>query len=174
MVREWDARTYDSLPLPHTNWGRRTLARLDLGGVERVLEAGCGTGRDTELLLELAPDARAVAVDGSGAMLEQLRVRLADQSDRVEIVQPDLTKPLPVQGHVDAVFSVATFHWISDHDTLFRNLGGVLRPGGQFVADCSPRSCLELTSIDYRRTSTKHSFELSPDGFPSRSSTTFV
>jgi len=136
MVREWDARTYDSLPLPHTNWGRRTLASLDLRGVKSVLDAGCGTGRDTQLLLELAPDARVVAVDGSRAMLEQLRVRLADRSDRVEIVQADLMKPLPLQGHVDAVFSVATFHWISDHDTLFRNLAGVLRPGGQFVADC--------------------------------------
>ena len=136
MVREWDARTYDSLPLPHTNWGRRTLASLDLRGVKSVLDAGCGTGRDTQLLLELAPDARVVAVDGSRAMLEQLRVRLADRSDRVEIVQADLMKPLPLQGHVDAVFSVATFHWISDHETLFRNLAGVLRPGGQFVADC--------------------------------------
>ena len=136
MVREWDARTYDSLPLPHTNWGRRTLARLDLRGVKRVLDAGCGTGRDTQLLLDLAPDVRVVAVDGSRAMLEQLRVLLADQSDRVEILQADLTKPLPLEGHVDAVFSVATFHWISDHDTLFRNLAGVLRPGGQFVADC--------------------------------------
>lgn len=91
---------------------------------------------EIQLLLDLAPDARVVAVDGSRAMLEQLRVRLADRSDRVEIVQADLTKPLPLQGHVDAIFSVATFHWISDHDTLFRNLAGVLRPGGQFVADC--------------------------------------
>lgn len=136
MVREWDARTYDSLPLPHTEWGRRTLARLDLQGVERVLDAGCGTGRDTALLLELAPDVRVVAVDGSLAMLEQLRIRLADRSDRVEILQADLTKPLPLQGHVDAVFSVAAFHWIPDHDALFRNLASVLRPGGQFVADC--------------------------------------
>lgn len=136
MVREWDARTYDSLPLPHTEWGRRTLARLDLRGVERVLDAGCGTGRDTQLLLELAPDVSVVAVDGSRAMLEQLRIRLADQSDRVEILQADLTRPLPLEGQVDAVFSVAAFHWISDHDTLFRNLAGVLRPGGQFVADC--------------------------------------
>lgn len=136
MVREWDARTYDSLPLPHTEWGRRTLARLDLRGVERVLDAGCGTGRDTQLLLELAPDASVVAVDGSRAMLEQLRIRMADQSHRVEILHADLTKPLPLEGHVDAAYSVAAFHWISDHDALFRNLAGVLRPGGQFVADC--------------------------------------
>ena len=37
---------------------------------------------------------------------------------------------------MDAVISVAAFHWISDHDALFRNLASVLRPGGQFVVDC--------------------------------------
>ena len=104
--------------------------------MRRVLDAGCGTERDTQLLLDLVPDARVVAVDGSRAMLEQLRIRLADQSDRVEILHADLTKPLPLEGHVDAVISVATFHWISDHAALFRNLASVLRPGGQFVADC--------------------------------------
>lgn len=136
MSPEWDARTYDSLPLPHTKWGRQTLARLDLRGVTRVLDAGCGTGRETQLLLDLVPGGRFVAVDGSRAMLDQLRVRLADQIDRVEIIHADLTKPLPLEGHVDAVISVATFHWISDHPTLFRNIAGVLRPDGQFVADC--------------------------------------
>ena len=136
MLREWDARTYDSLPLPHTQWGRRTLARLDHRGVQRVLDAGCGTGRDTQLLLELVPDARVVAVDGSRAMLEQLEVRLADRLDRVEIIHADLTQPLPVEGHVDAIISVAAFHWISDHGTLFRNLASVLRTDGQLVAEC--------------------------------------
>jgi trans-aconitate 2-methyltransferase len=139
MPREWNARAYDSLPLPHTEWGRRTLARLDIRGVERVLDAGCGTGRDTQLLLDLAPNARVVAVDGSRAMLDQLGIRLADYSDRVEILHADLTKPLPLDGSVDAVFSVAAFHWISDHESLFRNLAGVLRPGGQFVVDCGGR-----------------------------------
>jgi len=136
VLREWDARTYDSLPLPHTQWGRRTLSRLDLRGVQRVLDAGCGTGRDTQLLLDLVPGGRVVAVDGSRAMLEQLQIRLADQTDRVEIIHADLTKPLPVEGRVDAIISIATFHWISDHATLFRNLASVLRPDGQFVAEC--------------------------------------
>lgn len=136
MSHEWDARIYDSLPLPHTLWGRRTLARLDPRGVQRVLDAGCGTGRDTELLLDLIPNVSVVAVDASPTMLEQLEIRLAGRRDRVEVVHADLTTPLPVKGTVDAVISVAAFHWISDHDALFRNLAGVLRPGGQFVVDC--------------------------------------
>lgn len=32
--------------------------------------------------------------------------------------------------------STATFHWITDHDALFRQLADVLRPGGQLAAQC--------------------------------------
>jgi trans-aconitate 2-methyltransferase len=136
MPREWDAKTYDSLPLPHLNWGRRTLGRLPLRGDERVLDAGCGTGRDTEGLLELLPRGRVVAVDGSVRMLEQLRERLAGRLDRVEVVHADLTKPLPFEGDVDVVFSVAAFHWIDDHAALFDSLASRLRPGGRLVSEC--------------------------------------
>jgi trans-aconitate 2-methyltransferase len=48
----------------------------------------------------------------------------------------DLLRPLPVDPPVDAILSTATFHWITDHDLLFRNLAAVLRPGGRFVAQC--------------------------------------
>jgi trans-aconitate 2-methyltransferase len=37
---------------------------------------------------------------------------------------------------VDAILSTATFHWVPDHDALFRNLAAVLRPGGRLVAQC--------------------------------------
>jgi trans-aconitate 2-methyltransferase len=139
MPREWDARTYDSLPLPHLGWGRRTLSRLPLRGDERVLDAGCGTGRDTEGLLDRLPDGRVVAVDGSVRMLDQLRERLAGRLDRVEVLLADLTKPLPFDGEVDAVFSVAAFHWIEDHAALFSALAARMRPGARLVSDCGGR-----------------------------------
>lgn len=139
MTREWDATTYDSLPLPHAQWGRRTLDRLALRGDERVLDLGCGTGRDTEALLGLLPHGRVVAVDGSLRMLERLRGRLAGRLDRVEVVHADLTGPLPVTGTVDAVTSVATLHWIPDHAALFQGVARVLRPGGRLVAECGGR-----------------------------------
>ncbi|MFI0720429.1 class I SAM-dependent methyltransferase [Streptomyces sp. NPDC021224] len=136
MPREWDAKTYDSLPLPHLGWGRRTLGRLELRGDERVLDAGCGTGRDTEGLLDRLPQGQVVAVDGSVRMLDQLRERLSGRLDRVEVVHADLTKPLPFDGEVDAVFSVAAFHWIEDHAALFSSLAGRMRPGARLVTEC--------------------------------------
>ena len=44
-------------------------------------------------------------------------------------------RPLPIEP-VDAILSTATFHWVPDHDALFRNLAAVLRPGGWLVAQC--------------------------------------
>lgn len=135
-MKDWDASTYDRVADPHVRWGVSVLERLDLDGVSRVLDAGCGTGRVTEQLLERAPGLEVLALDASPAMLEQARTRLARFSGRVRFVQADLREPLPVDEPVDAIVSTATFHWVLDHDLLFGNLAAVLCPGGQLVAQC--------------------------------------
>ena len=56
-----------------TRWGSAVLERLPLDGSERVLDAGCGTGRVTEQLLERLPTGHVVALDGSAAMIEAAR-----------------------------------------------------------------------------------------------------
>jgi len=136
MSRDWDARTYDRVADPMTRWGAAVLERLPLAGDERVLDAGCGSGRVTELLAERLPHGQVVALDGSVAMVETTRERLAAFGDRIEYVVADLGEALPLEGAVDAVLSTATFHWVPDHDALFANLAAVLRPGGRLVAQC--------------------------------------
>ena len=127
--------TYDRVADPMTRWGEAVLDRLPLAGDERVLDAGCGSGRVTELLAGRLPRGRVVALDGSPAMVEAARQRLARFGDRIEYVVADLGQPLPIEP-VDAILSTATFHWVPDHDALFRNLAAVLRPGGRLVAQC--------------------------------------
>ncbi|MEX2184494.1 MAG: methyltransferase domain-containing protein, partial [Chloroflexota bacterium] len=61
---------------------------------------------------------------------------LARFGERVTYVVADLGQPLPVDPPVDAVLSTATFHWVPDHDALFRNLAAVMRPGAWLVAQC--------------------------------------
>ncbi len=117
-------------------WGLAVLARLDLEGDERVLDAGCGSGRVTEALLERLPNGHVVALDASPAMLAAARARLARFTDQVEFVEADLGLPLPIDQPVDAVLSTATFHWVPDHDALFHNLATVVRSGGRLVAQC--------------------------------------
>ncbi|HXE44268.1 MAG TPA: class I SAM-dependent methyltransferase [Conexibacter sp.] len=133
--REWDAPAYDTLNAPMTERGNDAVARLELRGGETVLDAGCGTGQVTATLLEGLPHGRVIALDGSRQMLDAARERFAGEQ-RVAFVHADLERPLPLGEPVDAIISTSTFHWIRDHDTLFRHLAAVLRPGGQLVVDC--------------------------------------
>jgi trans-aconitate 2-methyltransferase len=136
--RDWDAATYDRVSGPMTRWGTAVLDRLTLDGDEAVLDAGCGSGRVTELLASRLPRGRVVALDASPSMVDEARGRLARFGDRVAYIVADLGRPLPLGrlAPVDAILSTATFHWVPDHDALFANLGAVLRVGGRLVAQC--------------------------------------
>jgi trans-aconitate 2-methyltransferase len=145
LPRDWDAATYDRIADPQLRWGTAVLDRLELDDDGTVMDAGCGSGRVTELVAERFPNARIVALDGSSSMIEQARGRLERFGDRVTFVLADLMRPLPVDEPVDAVFSTATFHWVPDHDALFVNLAAVMRPGGRLVAQCGGAG--NLTSV---------------------------
>jgi trans-aconitate 2-methyltransferase len=132
-TRSWDGAAYDRLSTPMETLGREVMERLELRGDETVLDAGCGSGRLTELLVERVPHGRVVAVDVSASMIDAARERLGPD---VDLRVADLVG-LDLGGEtVDVVFSTATFHWIADHDALFASLRGVLRPGGRLVAQC--------------------------------------
>jgi trans-aconitate 2-methyltransferase len=136
VPRDWDAATYDRVADPQFRWGAAVIDGLDLAGDESVLDAGCGSGRVTEALLDRLPAGSVVALDGSASMLERARTRLERFGDRVTFVLADLGERLPLEEPVDAILSTATFHWVPDHDALFRNLAAVVRPGGRLAAQC--------------------------------------
>lgn len=134
MTLEWNAGDYETLADPMTRWGGEFLGRLDLRGDETVVDAGCGTGRVTGLLLERLPEGRVIAVDGSRAMVEATREKFAGD-ERVRVSHQNLLE-LRVDEPVDVIFSTATFHWIPDHDRLFGRLFSALKPGGLLAAQC--------------------------------------
>jgi trans-aconitate 2-methyltransferase len=133
---EWDSATYHRVSAPHVEWGKKVLAKLTLRGDETVLDAGCGTGRLTAELLDRLPRGHVVALDLSENMLGTAQDYLQERyQGRVEFVRADLLA-LPFQDAFDGIFSTATFHWVLDHDALFRNLRRAVRPGGWLCAQC--------------------------------------
>jgi trans-aconitate 2-methyltransferase len=139
-VRQWDGRSYDRVSAPMEALGREVLGRMQLRGDEVVLDAGCGSGRITQALLERLPRGRVLAVDASPSMVQAARERLGDAAEvrLVDLLELELEDP------VDAVISTATFHWIADHDRLFRRMRAVLRPGGQLVAQCGGEGNIDV------------------------------
>jgi len=135
-TREWNATDYHRLSGPQVSWGKKVLARIRLRGDEMLLDAGCGTGRLTAELLQSLPRGRVVGVDLSENMLAGARDYLArDFEGKFRLVVADL-QDLPFERVFDGIFSTAAFHWVPDHDRLFRSLFRALRPGGWLRAQC--------------------------------------
>ena len=79
--RAWDGASYDRISGPMEAMGLAVLDRLELAGDELVLDAGCGSGRVTEALLQRLPRGRVIAVDLSPSMIEAARARLGADAE---------------------------------------------------------------------------------------------
>jgi trans-aconitate 2-methyltransferase len=138
--RDWDATSYDRVSTPQVEMAKAVLERLPLRGDETVLDAGCGSGRVTALLLERLPDGHVVAVDSAPSMVEHAREALPPS--RATVLCQSLTE-LILEEPVDAAFSNAVFHWIADHERLFQRLSAALKPGARLVAQCGGKGNID-------------------------------
>lgn len=133
MSTPWDARTYDRTSEPQQAWASEVLARLEgIAQDATVLDVGCGTGRVTEVLLELVPGGHVLAMDASADMVGLARARLGERAQVwcEDALDLDLDEP------VDAVVSTAALHWVPNHDRLWTRLAHALRPGGVLEIQC--------------------------------------
>lgn len=132
---EWNSQAYHKVSNPQFEWGLKVLERVHVRGNERVMDAGCGSGRLTAKLLERLPQGEVVGVDLSQNMLQQAAEHLKSFDVRASLVHADLAN-LPFKAGFDGVFSTAAFHWVKDHEALFRSLARSLKPDGWIVAQC--------------------------------------
>jgi trans-aconitate 2-methyltransferase len=142
----WDGTSYDRISAIQQRWGAEVLERLRLTGDETVLDAGCGSGRVTQMLATRLPRGRVIAVDASPSMVEAARATLENSAGEggahVEVRLGNLLD-LELAEPLDAVISTATFHWIADHEGLFRGMRAALGPGGRLVAQCGGEGNIE-------------------------------
>ena len=101
---------------------------LHLAGA-RVLEVGCGTGKNSAWLVTQARE--LIALDFSPGMLDVARRRVP--SSRARFVEHDVTRPWPVEsGSIDVVVGNLVLEHVRDLAPVFAEAARVLRAGGQF------------------------------------------
>jgi ubiquinone/menaquinone biosynthesis C-methylase UbiE len=139
MSKVFVAKWYHLLMYP--DWFRRLhqRPRKFLGELVKpgmtVADIGCGLGFYTvEMAMMVGDEGRVAAVDFQPEMLgfTERKVRKAGVSERVEIVrcnQNDLT----VTGRFDFVLSMWVVHEVADRERFFRQIIGILKPGGKFL-----------------------------------------
>lgn len=104
----------------------------------RVLDAGCGAGRNVVFLLQNGYDVSAVDADPDAvAQVRQLASRLAPALPEGQFrVEPVEALSFDA-GSFDAVISSAVLHFARDErhfDAMLRSMWRVLRPGGLLFA----------------------------------------
>jgi malonyl-CoA O-methyltransferase len=160
-----------------SNFLRREIAgrmheRLALVKIapERVLDAGCGTGKDLALLQKTYPAAQIVGIDASQAMLaaakgpeqglrplNQLLSRLMPAKTGVDLLSGDFGN-LPLgPNSVDLVWSNLALHWHPQPDKVFAEWRRVLRVEGLLMfSNFGPDTLKELRTAFAAMDETPH------------------
>ena len=124
-MSDWSAQQYLKFEDERTRPARDLLAQVPLREIRRAVDAGCGPGNSTELLVERYPHAVVSGVDSSQEMLRQARERLP----KCDFVAGDLANWTP-DGSVDLVFANAAYQWVPNHLNALCRVVEKLPPGG--------------------------------------------
>jgi tRNA (cmo5U34)-methyltransferase len=115
------------------------LVPADPGAPISVLDVGSGYGPVASAILEAFPNAHAIGLDISDAMMERGRERMARFGDRFEYMVGDFADGvLPPQavdaGPYDLVVSARAIHHLPAElmATLYKSICDNLKPGGAF------------------------------------------
>lgn len=100
---------------------------------QSILDLGCGTGNLTAMALNYFPNAQIHALDISGEILDECRVRFAGQ-DNVHYHQQDFSNLAFANASFDLIISGIAIHHIPDTEKtkLYTKINSLLKPGGIF------------------------------------------
>ena len=136
--------------------GREVLALLDLNGLERILDVGCGDGKITARIASRASKVSVVGVDPSRDMISFARSHFGPATLpnlRFEVADG---RRLPFKNELDLVVSFNALHWIPEQQTALSSIRSTLVSGGKAqlrLVSKGARKSLENVAEETRRTS---------------------
>jgi ubiquinone/menaquinone biosynthesis C-methylase UbiE len=143
------ADSYDSDRNLTRDLDMRVTSELLTGHYRTIFELGCGTGKNTALLSQIAD--RVVAADFSLGMLSQARAKV--QLENVSFLVADLTEPWPC--HSDSIQLVVcnlVLEHIQDLLPIFAEAYRVLNSRGRFfISELHPYRQYQGTQARFRQ-----------------------
>ena len=154
LVTEFDrlAEAYDAYVRPFSTpifeEALRALAPL-LAPDARVMDAGCGPGRELRMMATRVPQGEVVGVDlAAGMVLSAHRAARAAGLDNTAFAQADVSElPAEFDEQFDVVYNCLAHHHYPDPLAAATSIRRVLRPGGIYaIVDPGPTWYIALSS----------------------------
>lgn len=129
-----DALERSTFDIEEHHWwyrGRRAVLEAVLDGLSlpaslRILDAGCGSGRN---MVALAARGRVTGVEPASASLQVARERGVG-----DVVPGSLDEPLPfADGAFDLAVALDVLEHVADDEAALRELARVIAPGGRLL-----------------------------------------
>lgn len=138
-VRGWEARHYDLLvniiSLGHySSFIREAISLMKIRPRDRIVDFGCGTGRNALLMLKyLSPEGKLVGLDIGDEMISQFLSRCVPYPN-ARILKMRIDEPLPFDQEFDKVFISFTLHGFPQEvrGLILANAHRALKPHGEF------------------------------------------
>lgn len=135
-MADWDPELYNRFRQYRAEPVAMMIERLALGGEERIVDLGCGSGENTIELARRAERAVVEGLDSSPAMIERAITLLSGLDPavrgRITFKLGDI-RDFDARGEYTVVFSNAALQWTPDHPRVLAACYRAMRPGGRLM-----------------------------------------
>lgn len=142
-------RGMNSGHVKQADWGMSYLAEVE---ARRIVELGCGGGRNAAELLKHYPEAKLIAVDYSDISVEKAKKinREMIATGRCLVKQASVAS-LPFKEETfDLATAFETVYFWPGLERCFSEVNRVLKPGGHFMI-CNESDGMDETGIKYEK-----------------------
>jgi trans-aconitate 2-methyltransferase len=130
-MTEWDAHAYSEVAALQRWLAAKSIASLQLGGDERILDLGCGDGSITAEIAARQPRGTVLGVDASRAMIAFAARTFPPAAHENLTFQVADAAQIPFVDAFDLVVSFNCLHWVRDQAAALRGIRAALAPRGR-------------------------------------------
>ncbi|MFZ5517982.1 MAG: class I SAM-dependent methyltransferase [Candidatus Zhuqueibacterota bacterium] len=184
-VKGFEARHYDTLMNvislgSYSRFIHSAMAKMAIQPSDRILDLGCGTGRNSCLMAKYLSDSGSiVGLDIGEEMILQFEKK-CQRYPNVSLQKLRIDEPLPFRSEFDKALLSFVFHGFPDEKkvAILDNIKKALKPGGQlFILDWNEFDlkdtpfvfqrvfqkvecplALEYVKVDWKKNLTEHGF----------------
>jgi len=126
-IGDWDPALYENFKKERREPFVDLLGLVKVRPNLRIVDLGCGTGKNALEVANLFPNSQVLGVDNSESMLKEC-TELTKTNSRLKFQFLHLDQVDSLEGNYDVIFANSALHWISDHESLFPKIVSKLVP----------------------------------------------